>query len=68
MNQLQVAKTLDRLSVEAAHLRRDETVPAPFLDLVQQAVDGLQADNSRLHTSLTNLKQGLLYLLEQSNA
>lgn len=62
--QIKIARTLDSLAVETARHRHDETVPASYLDLVQQAVDGLQSDNTRLYQELTSLRQNIINLLE----
>lgn len=71
-SQIEVAKNLDQVVIQSAALRQQATVPAEqlahFLDLVQNAIDGLQAENTRLFNQLTVTKQGLITALEAANA
>lgn|GEM_PF-6071244 len=67
-HQIELAKTLDQITVQSSELRQQATVPAeqlePFMDLVRAALDGLQAENTRLFKQLTNIKTGLISTLE----
>lgn len=67
MSQLELARSLDQIAVQSADLRQQATVSeqlGPFLDLVSAALDGLQAENTRLFKQLTNIKSSLINTLE----
>lgn len=68
-SQIEVAHTLDRLSVRIDQLRSQGAISPDdlpqFLSLVEQAVDGLQSDHSRIHGELCELRRGLINILER---
>ena len=68
MSQIELAKNLDQIAMQSADLRQQATVSTeqlvPFLDLVSAALDGLQAENTRLFKQLTNIKSSLINTLE----
>ena len=67
--QLQVAKTLDLLSVETARLRQMKSISQgqfiDFTNLMQQALDGLQSDHTRIHNELCGIRHGLIDILDR---
>lgn len=72
MSQIELARNLDQIAVQSADLRQQATVSTeqlgPFLELVGAALDGLQAENTRLFKQLSNIKTGLIGAVEQFNA
>ena len=71
MCQLQIAKTLDLLTTETNRLRQMKSISQgqfiDFTNLTQQAIDGLQADHTRIHNELCDLRRGLISILERLN-
>lgn len=69
--QLRIAKTLDLLSVETDRLRQMKSISqgqfVDFSNLMQQALDGLQSDHTRIHNELCNMRRSLISALERVN-
>jgi len=69
--QTKIIQTLDLLSVETDRLRQMETISqgqfADFSNLMQQALDGLQFDHTRVHNELCNMRRSLISALERVN-
>ena len=67
-HQIELARNLDQIAVQSADLCQQATVSTeqlgPFLDLVSAALDGLQAENTRLFNRLANIKSSLISTLE----
>ena len=67
--QTKIIQTLDLLSVETDRLRQMETISqgqfAGFSNLMQQALDGLQSDHTRIHNELCGMRHGLIDILDR---